>query len=105
MSRVDSFLSDLQKKDDGPKKKDRQWRPLLGQVLEYGDSGFLIVLQKNSKRHPFSLRDPDGREIGSGDMLNQLKSYAEQQAKFRDEFEMAGDLSSVPDFSKFKGDA
>jgi hypothetical protein len=107
---VDSFLQALG--NDSPatltpaKKPRREWKPLLGQMLEYGDSGFVIVLQKNSKRAPFSLRDPEGRELATGDNMKRMKDYAEEQARYRDEFDMGVGLSGMFDFKKFQsGDA
>lgn len=98
MSRVDDFVSELQKTKTTSRK--REWRPVLGQTLEYGDSGYVIVLQKDSKRGPYRLQDPDGRVVAEGDRLPQLKTYAEEQARYRDEFDPG--TTELTDFSKFK---
>lgn len=66
----------------------REWRALLGQTLELGDTGFVIVLQKDAKKsnRPYQLRDPEGRVMCEGDDLYRIKQLAEQQARMRDEF-------------------
>lgn len=91
------FLADLEARKTAPDKvvpqyhaprPRREWKALLGQVLEYGDTGFRIVLQKDPKKAkaPYRLEDPEGRVLGEGTNLPSMKQAAEDQAKMRDEF-------------------
>lgn len=70
------------------KPEGRQWKALLGQVLEYGDSGFSIVLMKDAKKAhaPYQMRDPEGRVIGEGNDLDRMKQIVMDQARMRDQF-------------------
>lgn len=89
MSRVDEWIRNNVAAETPAKKKKREWKAVLGQILEYGDSGFSIVLIKapRANQAPYQLRDPEGRVLGDGDNLAQMKRYVEEQAAYRDEFE------------------
>lgn len=102
---VADFLGDLKTpeatKTNTPRPR-REWRCLMGQVLEYGDSGYQIVLMKHGKaQFPFQMRDPEGRVFGEGNHLDSMKRAVEEQAKFRDEFTV--DASSFDAMPKFGG--
>lgn len=102
---VADFIADM-RADKAPStpaaQPRRAWRALMGQVLEFGDSGYQIVLQKKADkgRYPYQLRDPEGRVMGEGDNLDTMKRVAEDQARMRDEFAQvdADSFKSLPDF-------
>lgn len=65
----------------------RMWWALPGNVLEYGDSGFLIRLRTNPDLAPFAAYSPEGVLMATGFELGLLKDYCERQAGYRDQFD------------------
>lgn len=101
---VADFLADIRSEPaTAATPAKRQWKALMGQVLEYGDSGFQIVLNKRGHAStPFQLRDPEGRVMGEGTNLDSMKRAAEDQARMRDEFAKV-DTESFSTLPKFGG--
>ena len=66
---------------------DRQWTSLMGNVLEYGDTGWQIVF-KPCDGFDYTLFSPEGRVMGkyAEGGLPYLKQIAEQMQAQRQEF-------------------
>lgn len=63
------------------------WYALPGGRLELGQTGFVIELRTDrSVLHAFLLIDPDGRPLSSANVLQPLKTFAEECARDREEF-------------------
>ena len=64
-----------------------QWKPMFGDAIELGATGFLIRLEPNSHRpfHPYKLYSPEGRCIldGAEGSLEDMKKLGESMAKDR----------------------
>ncbi len=67
-------------------KKKIKWNALLGNVLEYGDTGFSIRLNAKRKGPSYKGYDPEGRKIMTSGDLQDLKFQMEQAALDREEF-------------------
>jgi hypothetical protein len=63
-----------------------EWRPVGGDSIELGDTGFRIVLIRDKNQYPYAGHDPEGRHFGAGYELTMLKEAAERFARHRAEF-------------------
>ena len=66
------------------------WTPMLGNRLEYRDSGFHIELRTALDQPPYWLFDPEGRPMAFGFDMDGLKLLGEKHARWRAEFEVKG---------------
>lgn len=68
------------------------WHALPGGVLELSTTGFAIHQITDPRRHPYHVRDPDGRWIASGADLQHMKNTAERNASDRAELMMGASM-------------